>query len=212
MDPTAPKRPSASEIERAIGVVRAYYAEGVAEVIRGKQYGSAGSASEKAYRSSARAFATPVTGYTEAELDRVFVDCRRLGWILNVSHFVKLLTVPKGPVRTALENEILVGCWSANLLKAVIRQRFGNRRPKAGRRRRVSDWDDARAQMIHLVDQWARLRGQGVQKRDGESAPATNRYRVAASASLDRKLKSVDAALFDLKKHLENQLKGRHRS
>lgn len=82
-----------------------------------------------------RAMADPDTGYTKAEINRLCRDFRKTGYSLTVSHFVKLVSVPKGRKRDRLTAKAIENRWSTHELQAEIlavqgRRQVGGRRPK----------------------------------------------------------------------------------
>jgi hypothetical protein len=80
-----------------------------------------------------RALANPEIGYTKRELDKWFKVFRDKGHALSISHFVRLVSVPKGPARDELTREALDSQWSGHRLQKEILARQGRRR-EGGRR------------------------------------------------------------------------------
>jgi hypothetical protein len=80
-----------------------------------------------------RAMANPEIGYTKRELKKWFKVFRDNGHALSISHFVRLVSVPKGRARDKLTREALDSQWSGHRLQKEILARQGRRR-EGGRR------------------------------------------------------------------------------
>ena len=82
-----------------------------------------------------RAIADPTKGFSPQELNRWFARFRKEGAALTISHFVKLVSVPKGPKREGFAADALHHGWSTHQLQSMIlseqgRRKVGGRRPK----------------------------------------------------------------------------------
>ena len=82
-----------------------------------------------------RAIADPTKGFSPQELNRWFAIFRKEGAALTISHFVKLVSVPKGPKREGFAADALHHGWSTHQLQSMIlseqgRRKVGGRRPK----------------------------------------------------------------------------------
>ena len=75
----------------------------------------------------ARAFASEDTGYTPQALDRLCDRCQAVGMSLGPSHMKLLLSVPQGPERQQLEQQLLDNNWSCKRLAWAVRQQYGRR-------------------------------------------------------------------------------------
>ena len=80
-----------------------------------------------------RAMANPEIGYTKRELKKWFKVFRDNGHALSISHFVRLLSVPKGRARDKFTQDALDAKWSGHRLQKEILARQGRRR-EGGRR------------------------------------------------------------------------------
>lgn len=105
-----------------------------------------------------RALANPQTGFTETELEALFCKFRKVGRALTVSHLIRLLSLPKGPDRTAMLDLALVHNWGANYLQREINtRRVRVNARKAGRRPRVSTGRGFEADLLQTMQSWNRL-------------------------------------------------------
>ena len=82
-----------------------------------------------------RAMADPLKGYTKSELNAWFREFRKAEFALTISHFVKLISVPRGRTRDSLTRNAIRHRWSSHRLQAEIiskqgRRQVGGRRPK----------------------------------------------------------------------------------
>jgi len=82
-----------------------------------------------------RAIASPETGYSRRELNQLFKVFRSEGRALTISHFVRLISMPKGKPRDELTLLAIKEGWSAHRLQSEIlalegRRRQGGRRPQ----------------------------------------------------------------------------------
>jgi hypothetical protein len=75
-----------------------------------------------------RAMAAKETGYTKTELNQWFKLFRKEDHALTISHFAKLLSIPKGKQRNDLTTEAVINRWSSHRLQAEILARHGRRR------------------------------------------------------------------------------------
>ncbi len=102
-----------------------------------------------------RVLADPDTGYTEKELKDLFQVFRKKGHALTISHFVKLISVPKGEKRRALTEQAIEGRWSSHKLQAEILVVLG-RRKQGGRRPAVVDGGDVLGKLQQQLWSWRR--------------------------------------------------------
>ncbi len=75
-----------------------------------------------------RSMASKETGYTKRELNQWFKLFREEEYALSISHFVRLLSIPKGRERDRLTRETLKQRWSSHRLQTEILARQGRRR------------------------------------------------------------------------------------
>lgn len=75
-----------------------------------------------------RAMASPETGYTPEELKVFFAMFREAERALTISHFVKLVSVPKGKDRDELTRQAMANRWSSHRLQAEIVARLSRRK------------------------------------------------------------------------------------
>jgi len=75
-----------------------------------------------------RSMASKETGYTKRELNQWFKLFREEEYALSISHFVRLLSIPKGRERDRLTREALKQRWSSHRLQTEILARQGRRR------------------------------------------------------------------------------------
>jgi len=102
-----------------------------------------------------RAMADPVKGYTKSELNQWFREFRKAEFALTVSHFVKLISVPKGRTRDSLTRKAIRHQWSSHRLQAEIISRQG-RRQVGGRRPTVIVGDQFPGELARVVRSWDR--------------------------------------------------------
>ncbi|WP_146409872.1 hypothetical protein, partial [Allorhodopirellula heiligendammensis] len=81
-----------------------------------------------------RAMASRDTGYMKSELNTWFRLFRKENHALSISHFVKLVSVPKGKTRDRLTQDALTNRWSSHRLQKEIiavqgRRQEGGRKP-----------------------------------------------------------------------------------
>src|SRR4051812_13341999 len=109
--PSTPARPrTGAKPTTTLAALRAFYARGQASLRKhpGRAaYGSmaavdaAGGSGETLRK--ARYCADPETGYTAAEFEALIRQCEAAGYVLGVSLVIRLLSVPKGRRRDALQ-------------------------------------------------------------------------------------------------------------
>ena len=75
-----------------------------------------------------RAMASKARGYSKRELTQWFKLFREESYALSISHFVRLLSIPKGRGRDRLTREALEHEWSSHRLQTEILARQGRRR------------------------------------------------------------------------------------
>ena len=102
-----------------------------------------------------RAMASKEAGYTKTELNKWFRLFRKEGYALSISHFVKLISIPKGGGRDRLTQEAVVNRWSSHRLQAEILARQG-RRQEGGRRPTVITGEAFEAELERTMWGWDR--------------------------------------------------------
>jgi hypothetical protein len=102
-----------------------------------------------------RAMAAKETGYSRAELNRLYAKFRRAKHALQITHFVKLVSVPKGELRDELTDLALKHRWSSHRLQAEILARQGRRRV-GGRRPAAADKCNIEAELARNLWAWDR--------------------------------------------------------
>lgn len=102
-----------------------------------------------------RAMANPEIGYTKRELQAWFKAFRDKGHALTVSHFVRLISVPKGKTRDQLTREALDAQWSGHRLQKEILARQGRRR-EGGRRPTVISGEAFAGEIMQTMWAWSR--------------------------------------------------------
>jgi hypothetical protein len=102
-----------------------------------------------------RAMAAKETGYASAELKSLYQQFRKAEFALTISHFVKLVSVPKGKVRDKLTTETIENRWSTHWLQTEIVARLG-RRQVGGRKPNVAMGDEAESELTQTLWSWNR--------------------------------------------------------
>lgn len=102
-----------------------------------------------------RAMATKDIGYTKSELNQWFREFRKAEFALTISHFVKLISVPKGRTRDSLTRKAIRHRWSSHRLQAEIISSQG-RRQVGGRRPTVIVGDQFEDELARVVRSWDR--------------------------------------------------------
>jgi hypothetical protein len=102
-----------------------------------------------------RAMAAPGTGYSQAELNRLYKKFRKAKHALQITHFVKLLSVRKGELRDELTDLALKHRWSSHRLQTEILARQGRRRV-GGRRPTAADKNNIEAELARNLWAWDR--------------------------------------------------------
>jgi len=95
------------------------------------------------------------TGYTKRELNQWFKLFREEEYVLSISHFVRLLSIPKGRERDRLTREALKHRWSSHRLQVEILARQGRRR-EGGRRPTVITGEVFEAELERTMWAWDR--------------------------------------------------------
>ena len=106
-----------------------------------------------------RAMAAKETGYTAAELKSLYQQFRKAKFALTISHFVKLVSVPKGKARDELTTEAIENQWSTHRLQAEIVALLG-RRQVGGRKPTVvvgDQFENAFTRVLWSWDRWLTL-------------------------------------------------------
>jgi hypothetical protein len=136
--------------------------------------------------------------YPRAEFDRMLALAERHGFPLGVSHAIRFLTVPDED-RIRFVSQAVEGHWSKRRTDAEIHKRYGNRRPAAGRARRLGgDAADACYQIVHFCGQWRRLYD-ALLVPGGERAKEPG-LRADLSSGLRRRLAAADGAIRSLER------------
>jgi hypothetical protein len=86
----------------------------------------------------ARTFADPEKGYSLAEFHRLIERCEAGGFVLGTSLVIKLLGVPKGKARNALQAAAIKGRWTWSQLSDAIRASGKTRKSHATQGRTVA--------------------------------------------------------------------------
>lgn len=102
-----------------------------------------------------RAMAAKETGYTVAELKSLYQQFRKARFALTISHFVKLVSVPKGKVRDNLTTKAIENSWSTHRLQAEIVSLLG-RRQVGGRKPTVVVGDQFEDEFTRVLWSWDR--------------------------------------------------------
>lgn len=102
-----------------------------------------------------RAMAARDTGYTAAELKSLYQQFYHAGFALTISHFVKLVSVPKGKARDKLTTKAIENRWSSHRLQAEIVALLG-RRQIGGRKPNVAIGDQFEAELTKTLWSWDR--------------------------------------------------------
>ncbi len=102
-----------------------------------------------------RAMAIRGTGYTDKELERWYHQFRQAGFALTISHFVKLISVPKGKDRDDLTRRAISDHWSSHRFQAEIVKRLG-RRQSGGRKPGVVIDDQFEEELSRKLWSWER--------------------------------------------------------
>lgn len=102
-----------------------------------------------------RAMAAKDTGYTKAELKLLYQQFYRAGFALTISHFVKLVSVPKGKARDKLTRKAIENRWSSHRLQAEIVALLG-RRQIGGRKPGIAIGDEFEAELTKTLWSWDR--------------------------------------------------------
>ena len=106
-----------------------------------------------------RALAGLESGYTKKELQRWFRRFRSAGFALTITHFIKLISVPRGNDRDRLTELAIENHWSTHRLQAEIlslqgRRQIGGRKPTVV----VGDqFEDEFTRILWSWDRWLTL-------------------------------------------------------
>ena len=106
-----------------------------------------------------RALVARESGYTKAELQRWFRRFRSAGFALTITHFIKLISVPRGNDRDRLTELAIENRWSTHRLQAEIlfvqgRRQVGGRKPTVV----VGDqFEDEFTRVLWSWDRWLAL-------------------------------------------------------
>ncbi len=102
-----------------------------------------------------RAMADPLKGYTKSELNAWFREFRKAEFALTISHFVKLISVPRGRTRDSLTRNAIQHRWSSHRLQAEIISKQG-RRQVGGRRPKVVIGSNFEQELSQTLWSWSR--------------------------------------------------------
>jgi hypothetical protein len=102
-----------------------------------------------------RAMASKDTGYTKRELNQWFKLFREEDYALSISHFIKLISIPKGEERDRITQEALANHWSSHRLQAEILAVQG-RRQEGGRRPTVITGEVFEGELTQTLWSWNR--------------------------------------------------------
>jgi hypothetical protein len=102
-----------------------------------------------------RALASKEAGYSKTELNRWFRRFRAVGFSLTITHFIKLVSVPKGTERDRLTELAIEDRWSTHRLQAEILALQG-RRQVGGRKPTVVVGDQFEDEFTRVLWSWDR--------------------------------------------------------
>ena len=102
-----------------------------------------------------RALASKEAGYSKTELNRWFRRFRAVGFSLTITHFIKLVSVPKGRKRDRLTELAIEDRWSTHRLQAEILALQG-RRQVGGRKPTVVAGDQFEDEFTRVLWSWDR--------------------------------------------------------
>ena len=145
-----------SEIERCYGIGKDVLKECTAVSAPGeieKHAKKHGVNRDKAQK--LRAMAAKEMGYTAAELKSLYQQFRKAKFALTISHFVKLVSVPKGKARDKLTTKAIENRWSTHRLQAEIVALLG-RRQIGGRKPGIAIGDEFEAELTKTLWSWDR--------------------------------------------------------
>jgi len=95
------------------------------------------------------------TGYSKSELKRWFREFRKAEFALTITHFIKLISVPRGPERDRLTELAIEHAWSTHRLQAAILVLQG-RRQVGGRKPKVVTGDQFEGELKRVLWSWDR--------------------------------------------------------
>lgn len=159
----AKPQPTAKQVEQGIHQVRAFHALGRKSLERCPERGEYAKgqidAEAKARKVNAdtlrkaRAFASL---YREPELDELFGLCRKHGFAPSKSLILRLVTLPYGKQRRALQREAVAGHWTMSRFDQELGARYGARR-SGGRIKAIpTDKTGLLAQIEMMCEEWKR--------------------------------------------------------
>lgn len=102
-----------------------------------------------------RALAARESGYKKKELQRWFRRFRSAGFALTITHFIKLISVPRGNDRDRLTELAIENRWSTHRLQAEILSLQG-RRQIGGRKPTVIVGDQFEDEFTRILWSWDR--------------------------------------------------------
>lgn len=194
------KKPKNRRVERAIRTIQSRYSIGQ-EILKqcptrsrggriqllAKQFGINRDLAQKL-----RAMADPTSGYTKKELNDWFRLFRSNRYALSMSHFLKLLSIPKGKLRTRLTEAAMEFHWSSHRLQLEILSCLGRRRA-GGRRPKVVSGDSFRGELertMWTLERWLTLHLEA----NPELKPEVRKQ----LRSLQRSIAKVDLSLLEV--------------
>lgn len=104
-----------------------------------------------------RVLANPRRGFSRVEMQKQFSRFRRKGKSLKLSHFIRLLALPRGQTRNVVMNKALEENLSPNRLQEFIRSIQPNPRHWAGRKPKVAVTDNFDDLVGCMVRSWKRV-------------------------------------------------------
>lgn len=138
-----------------------------------------------------RALASRESGYTKTELRRWFREFRAAGFALTITHFIKLVSVPKGQDRDRLTELAIEDRWSTHRLQAEILAVQG-RRQVGGRKPTVVVGDQFEDELARVIWSWNRWLALHLEANELLS-PKLRRETQALKKQMAKALRSLQA-------------------
>jgi hypothetical protein len=138
-----------------------------------------------------RAMAAKDTGYTAAELKSLYQQFRKAKFALTISHFVKLVSVPKGKARDKLTTEAIENSWSTHRLQAEIVALLG-RRQVGGRKPTVVVGDQFEDEFTRVIWSWNRWLALHLEANE-ELDPKLRKEAESLQRKMGKLLRLIDA-------------------
>ncbi|MDA7932407.1 hypothetical protein N9B53_01160 [Mariniblastus sp.] len=136
-----------------------------------------------------RAMADPLKGYTKLELNAWFREFRKAEFALTISHFVKLISVPRGRTRDSLTRNAIRYRWSSHRLQAEIISKQG-RRQVGGRRPKLVTGTNFERELSQTLWSWSRWLGVHLEKDESMRSEIAKELK-----SLQRKISRLQVSL-----------------